>query len=108
MSTLFADVKRWNNLRPRRQRAEGGSIGQRRLDRPRCPDLEVHPELDPLSITVDHVGLVNFMGSDTLEVVLDDLYTYFHLSNIGEWDQMFEHFPATVRQTPPCSQSRKT
>ena len=57
------------------------------------PDLEVHPELDPLSITMDHVGLVNFMGSDTLEVVLDDLYTYFHLSNIGEWDQMFEHFP---------------
>ena len=71
------------------------------------PDLEVHPELDPLKITMDHVGLVNFMGSDTLEVVLDDLYTYF-LSNIGEWDQMFEHFPATARQTPPCSRSKKT
>ena len=57
------------------------------------PDLEVHPELDPLSITVDKVGLVNFMGDDSLAVVLDDLYTYFHLSNVGEWDGMFEHFP---------------
>ncbi|MEC7693472.1 MAG: hypothetical protein VX446_03715 [Bacteroidota bacterium] len=57
------------------------------------PDLEVHPELDPLSITVDKVGLVNFMGDDSLAVVLDDLYTYFHLSNVGEWDAMFEHFP---------------
>ena len=47
------------------------------------PDLEVHPELDPLSITVDKVGLVNFMGDDSLSVVLDDLYTYFHLSNVG-------------------------
>ena len=28
-----------------------------------------------------------------MEVVLEDLYTYFHLSNIGEWDAMFEHFP---------------
>ena len=38
------------------------------------PDLEVHPEFDPLSITVDKVGLVNFMGDDSLAVVLDDLY----------------------------------
>lgn len=57
------------------------------------PDLEVHPELDPLSITVDNVGLANFMGDDSLSAVMDDLYTYFHLSNIGEWDGMFEHFP---------------
>ena len=57
------------------------------------PDLEVHPELDPLSITIDKVGLANFMGDDSLAVVLDDLYTYFHLSNVGEWDAMFEHFP---------------
>lgn len=58
------------------------------------PDLELHPELDPLKVTVDNVGLVSFMGEDSLEVVLDDLYTYFHLSNIGEWDAMFEHFPS--------------
>ena len=25
-------------------------------------------------------------------MVLEDLYTYFHFSNIGEWDAMFEHF----------------
>jgi len=57
------------------------------------PDLEVHPELDPLKVTVDNVGLTSFMGEDSLKVVLDDLYTYFHLSNVGEWDAMFEHFP---------------
>lgn len=57
------------------------------------PDLEVHPELDPLRVTVDKVGIQNFMGDDSLKVVLEDLYTYFHLSNIGEWDAMFEHFP---------------
>lgn len=57
------------------------------------PDLEAHPELDPLRVTVDNVGLQNFMGEDSLAAVLDDLYTYFHLSNIGEWDAMFEHFP---------------
>ena len=54
------------------------------------PDLEIHPELDPLKITVDHVGLVNFMNDDTLNVALEDLYAYFHLSNIGAWDQMFD------------------
>ena len=57
------------------------------------PDLEIHPELDPLSITVDNVGLINFMGEDSLETVLEDLYSYFHLSNIGEWDEMFKYFP---------------
>lgn len=57
------------------------------------PDLEVNPELDPLKVTVDNVGLVSFMGDDSMEVVLEDLYTYFHLSNIGEWDAMFDHFP---------------
>ena len=57
------------------------------------PDLEVSPELDPLKVTVDNVGLVSFMGQDSLDVVLEDLYTYFHFSNIGEWDAMFEHFP---------------
>lgn len=57
------------------------------------PDLEIHPELDPLAITVDNHGLVSFMSADTLEVVLEDLYDYFHLSNIGEWKLMFEHFP---------------
>lgn len=60
----------------------------------RVPDLELHPDLDPLSITVDNVGLKSFMSEDTLEIVLKDLYDYFHLSNIGEWDAMFEHFPA--------------
>lgn len=57
------------------------------------PDLELNPQLDPLKVTVDNVGLVSFMGEDSMEVVLEDLYTYFHLSNIGEWDAMFEHFP---------------
>jgi len=57
------------------------------------PDLELNPQLDPLKVTVDNVGLVSFMGQDSMEVVLEDLYTYFHLSNIGEWDAMFEHFP---------------
>ena len=37
------------------------------------PDLEVHPELDPLAITVDNQGVVTFMSDDTLEVVLEDL-----------------------------------
>ena len=58
------------------------------------PDLELHPELDPLKITMDNVGLVSFMASDSLDVVLDDLYSYFHLSNVGEWDAMFAHFPS--------------
>ncbi|MDG1674352.1 MAG: hypothetical protein P8H88_02805 [Flavobacteriales bacterium] len=57
------------------------------------PDLEANPELDPLKVTVDNVGLASFMGEDSMEVVLEDLYTYFHLSNVGEWDAMFEHFP---------------
>ena len=57
------------------------------------PDLEAYPELDPLAITVDQVGLVSFMADDTLQAVLDDLYAYFHLSNVGEWDAMFEYFP---------------
>ena len=57
------------------------------------PDLEFNPELDPFKVTVDNVGLVSFMGEDSMAVVLEDLYTYFHLSNVGEWDAMFEHFP---------------
>ena len=57
------------------------------------PDLDLYPDLDPLKITVDNVGLVSFMGEDSVEVVLEDLYAYFHLSNIGDWDAMFAHFP---------------
>ena len=36
-------------------------------------------------------GLVSFISHRL--VVLEDLYDYFHLSNIGEWKLMFEHFP---------------
>lgn len=58
------------------------------------PDLDLNPELDPLKVTVDNVGLLAFMAADSMEVVLEDLYDYFHLSNVGEWDAMFNHFPS--------------
>ena len=58
-------------------------------------------------MTVDNVGLVNFMGQDSLDVVLEDLYTYFHFSNIGKWDAMFEHFPGHRTADQPCSLSKR-
>ena len=51
---------------------------------------------------MDNHGLVNIHGPTFLDVVLEDLYTYFHLSNIGEWDAMFEHFLDIALPTPPC------
>ena len=69
----------------------GGPQGETTL---RVPDLDVHPELDPLKISVAGTGLASFMGEDSVTLVMEDLYDYFHLSNIGEWDGMFEHFPS--------------
>ena len=69
----------------------GGPTGTTDL---RVPDLEFHPELDPLKVTTAGDNLVTFMSKDSSDVVLGDLYNYFHFSNVGEWDAMFEHFPS--------------
>ena len=60
---------------------------------PPVPDLAQYPDLDPLKITIDHVGLKSFMSEDSLDEVLTDMYTYFHSSNIADWDNNFLHFP---------------
>ena len=69
----------------------GGPTGTTDL---RVPDLEFHPELDPLKVTTAGDNLVTYMSEDSSDVVLGDLYDYFHFSNVGEWDAMFEHFPS--------------
>ena len=69
----------------------GGPTGTTDL---RVPDLEFHPELDPLKVTTAGNNLVTFMAKDSSDVVLGDLYNYFHFSNVGEWDAMFKHFPS--------------
>ena len=69
-------------------------VGEAPIQAIPVPDLEQFPELDPLTISVDHVGMRRYMSDESLAVILDDLYSYFHLSNIGEWDAMFAHFPA--------------
>lgn len=65
------------------------------LDTPalRVPDLASHPELDPLNITKDNVGLVSFVDPDSVDLVLEELYAYFHDQNIGNWDGLFGRFP---------------
>lgn len=62
-------------------------------DVPPVPDLGKFPDLDPLKVTQDHVGLVSFMSQDSLDQVAGDMYTYFHSSNVGDWDNNFKHFP---------------
>ena len=69
-------------------------VGEAPIQAIPVPDLEQFPELDPLTISVDHVGMRRYMSDESLSVILDDLYSYFHLSNIGEWDAMFAHFPS--------------
>ena len=64
-------------------------------------DLEFHPEFDPLKVTTAENNLVTFMSKDSSDVVLGDLYNYFHFFNVGEWDAMFEHFPSHRTETPP-------
>ena len=66
------------------------------------PDLEVHPELDPLSITVDKVGLVNFMGEDSLAVVLDDLYAATTCPTSANGTRCLSISQDTAQPTPPC------
>ena len=58
----------------------GGPTGTTDL---RVPDLEFHPELDPLKVTTAGNNLVTFMAKDSSDVVLGDLYNYFHFSNVG-------------------------
>ena len=53
----------------------GGPTGTTDL---RVPDLEFHPELDPLKVTTAGNNLVTFMSKDSSDVVLGDLYNYFH------------------------------
>jgi len=59
----------------------------------RVPDLALHPELDPLTVTQDGVGLKAFMSDDSVALVLDNLQAYFHDQNIGNWDGLFARYP---------------
>jgi len=59
----------------------------------RVPDLALHPELDPLKITQDNLGLKAFMSDDSVALVLDNLQAYFHDQNIGNWEGLFARYP---------------
>jgi len=51
---------------------------------------------DPLEITVNEKALVSDMGRDTLDLIVKDVYTYFHTMNTGDsadWVTHLNHFP---------------
>jgi len=53
-------------------------------------------ENDPLEVTINEAQLVSGIGSDTLDLIAKDMYTYFHTMNTGDsadWITHLTHFP---------------
>ena len=51
---------------------------------------------DPLKVSINEAVLKTDMGRDTLDLIKEDLYTYFHTMNTGDsldWETHLTHFP---------------
>ncbi|PCJ79966.1 MAG: hypothetical protein COA49_10115 [Bacteroidetes bacterium] len=51
---------------------------------------------DPLEVSINETLLKSEMGMDTLDLVIEDLYTYLHTMNTGDstdWKTHINHFP---------------